>query len=221
MKLSETFVSSRRNAAILGAFAIVTTLAIVLTFALTEQRIEQQKQAKLLEVIFEVVEADMISNAMQHNCMVLPTAAATGNKTGLKAYRGLNAQQQLTALAVQSVAPNGYSGDIRFLVGLAQDLKTVTGVRVLEHQETPGLGDKIDVRISDWILDFAGQSVTPDNQMMWTVRKEGGQFDAFTGATITPRALTQAIYRTVRYVQAEAALFRSAPNTCNSQEPNT
>ena len=208
------FLNSRRNAGILAIFALVTTLAIALTFTLTKDTIAEQKQAKLLAVIFDVVNRDMITNDIQDNCLVLPEDAALGNKTGLKAYRGYNDAGELTSIALQSIAPNGYSGDIRFLVGLASDFSTITGVRVLEHQETPGLGDKIDLRISDWILDFTNTNATIDNAKAWTVTKEGGQFDAFTGATITPRALVQAIHKTAIFAQDNADFLRTADNVC-------
>ncbi len=206
--------NSRRNAGILAVFAVVTTLAIALTFTLTKETIAEQKQAKLLAVIFDVVDQTQIVNDIQHNCIVLPDVAALGNKTDLKAYRGYSDSGALTGIAIQSVAPNGYSGDIRFLVGLASDFSTITGVRVLEHQETPGLGDKIDLRISDWILDFTNTSATAENSKTWTVTKEGGQFDAFTGATITPRALVQAIHKTAMYAQNNADYLLAADNVC-------
>jgi electron transport complex protein RnfG len=208
------FLNSRRNAGILAIFALVTTLAIALTFTLTKDTIAEQKQAKLLAVIFDVVNRDKIANDIQDNCLVLPDVAALGNKTDLKAYRGYNEAGKLTSVAMQSVAPNGYSGDIRFLVGLASDFSTITGVRVLEHQETPGLGDKIDLRISDWILDFTNTTATTENVKAWAVKKEGGQFDAFTGATITPRALVQAIHKTALYAQNNAEFIRTATNVC-------
>lgn len=206
--------NSRRNAGILAVFAVVTTLAIALTFTLTKETIAEQKQAKLLAVIFDVVDQTQIVNDIQYNCIVLPDVAALGNKTDLKAYRGYSDSGALTGIAIQSVAPNGYSGDIRFLVGLASDFSTITGVRVLEHQETPGLGDKIDLRISDWILDFTNTSATAENSKTWTVTKEGGQFDAFTGATITPRALVQAIHKTAMYAQNNADYLLAADNVC-------
>ncbi|WP_438879367.1 RnfABCDGE type electron transport complex subunit G, partial [Bacillus cereus group sp. Bce036] len=90
-------------------------------------------------------------------------------------------------------------GAIKIIVGIDQQ-GNILGTRVLSHQETPGLGDKIDLRISDWILSFTGRQVNDDNQRQWQVRKDGGQFDQFTGATITPRAVVKAVKQTVEYV---------------------
>lgn len=96
----------------------------------------------------------------------------------------------------ESTAPNGYSGKIRLLVGIDRDGR-VTGVRVVSHKETPGLGDYIDIGKSDWIKGFDGQSLErPD---AWRVRKDGGQFDYMAGATITPRAVVAAVARTLAF----------------------
>lgn len=84
----------------------------------------------------------------------------------------------------------GYNGDIALLVGIAPDRKTLLGVRVLNHKETPGLGDKIEARISPWILNFQGKSL---ENTRFAVKKDGGDFDSFTGATITPRAVVNQV----------------------------
>ena len=118
-------------------------------------------------------------------------------------------------MAIETVAPDGYSGDIRMIVGIAgNDLRTVTGVRVLSHKETPGLGDKIDLRIDDWILSFDGQVFNRDQITNWAVKKDGGQFDAFTGATITPRAVINAVTQALLYVQTHQQEIIKATNQC-------
>ena len=102
------------------------------------------------------------------------------------------------------------------IVGIANN-GTVLGLRVLAHQETPGLGDKIDLRISNWVLGFNGQQVTADNQDDWKVRKDGGQFDQFTGATITPRAVVLAVKKAVEYVNQHQQQLHNQPNPCEGQ----
>ena len=104
-----------------------------------------------------------------------------------------------SAIAIEAIAPDGYNGAIKIIVGI-QDNGTITGTRVLSHQETPGLGDKIDLRVTDWILSFTGKAVNDENISAWKVRKDGGQFDQFTGATITPRAVVKAVKHAVTYV---------------------
>lgn len=108
---------------------------------------------------------------------------------------------QARFLIYPAIARDGYSGDIKYILGVSVDTDTVAGARVLAHKETPGLGDGIDLRKSDWILSFAGKRLGQPLENQWTVKKEGGAFDGFTGATITPRALTQSIANTLRLHQ--------------------
>ena len=206
--------NTQKNALILGIFALCVAGLITLTYVGTKDRIKAQEQAKLLSVIGDVVPSTYYDNDIQHDCIALPVVQALGNTSQLKAYRG-RFGSEMTALAIESVAPNGYSGAIRFIVGLAgEEFTTVTGVRVLQHMETPGLGDKIDERVSPWVFDFDNQVITPERQSQWTVKKDGGQFDAFTGATITPRALTQAIANTALYVQQNLTQIARSTNQC-------
>ena len=93
---------------------------------------------------------------------------------------------------------NGYSGDIFLLVGIRED-GTISGVRVLQHTETPGLGDKIDIGVSDWILSFDGRSLENPPPSRWRVVKDGGDFDQFVGATVTPRALVAGVSRALEF----------------------
>jgi electron transport complex protein RnfG len=208
--------STKRNSLILSGFAVAVTVLITLTFLGTKDVIRAQEQAKLLSVISDVVPQASYNNDIQHNCVALPSVEALGNTPNLKAYRGL-LDGQMHAIAIESVAPNGYSGAIRFIIGLSgEDFTTVTGVRVLQHMETPGLGDKIDERISPWIYDFTGQAITPELRDLWQVKRDGGQFDAFTGATITPRALVNAVANTALYIQQNREQLSRATNLCDT-----
>jgi electron transport complex protein RnfG len=107
----------------------------------------------------------------------------------------------VVAVILPVTAPDGYSGTIELIVGVNRD-GTVAGVRALQHRETPGLGDKVDVKKSDWVLDFNGHSLGQPPEEQWTVKKDGGVFDTFTGATITPRAVTAAVKRGLLYFDA-------------------
>jgi electron transport complex protein RnfG len=104
------------------------------------------------------------------------------------------------AAILAPVAPDGYNGAIHLLVGLTAD-GTITGVRVLSHSETPGLGDRIERAKSDWILQFDGKSLAKPPPEKWAVVKDGGVFDALTGATITPRAVVKALRNTLLYFE--------------------
>jgi len=114
------------------------------------------------------------------------------------------------AAVLESVAPDGYSGSIRLLVGVTPDGRLL-GVRVLQHQETPGLGDAIEERRSDWIRSFDGRSLGRPPMARWKVRKDGGDFDQLTGATVTPRAVVAAVRNTLLFVERQGpALFAPA-----------
>lgn len=115
------------------------------------------------------------------------------------------------AAAVESSAPDGYSGAIHLLIGTDFHGK-VLGVRVTEHHETPGLGDKIDLRVSDWITRFTGRTVQGVDDRQWAVKKDGGDYDQFTGATITPRAVVNATKRTALFMQTIPARLTTLPN---------
>lgn len=255
--------SLAKNGLMLGAFAVVTTALIALTFFGTQDKIEQQKQQKLLSVLNEVVPSEFHDNALYANCTEVNTPEL-GIKKAHKVYRAtLNGEP--SALVLEATAPDGYSGDIDIVVGVKVDthigidkqqsmqndsrssesenlntsalpltdmaeldgsasemntpeIKTtnmrVLGVRVIEHKETPGLGDKIELAVSNWITNFSGKSFSPDNLAPWQVKKDGGEFDQFTGATITPRAVVTAVREALLYAQANQSALFSAPNTC-------
>lgn len=109
------------------------------------------------------------------------------------------------AYLVEHIYPNGYNGDIRLLTGITIEQKLL-GVRVVTHKETPGLGDKIETRKSDWIKQFAGLSLASPSQKDWKVKRDGGVFEAFTGATITPRAIVTASYQVLELFSKQGLL---------------
>lgn len=201
-----------KNGLILAAFAVVTTMLIALTFSGTEQTIISQQQKKLQGILSAIVPAQLHDNDMRTNCTTVTSQEFLGSSENQTIYRATKNSQDV-ALALETIAPDGYSGKIKLVVGIDATGK-VTGVRVLEHKETPGLGDKIDIRISDWITSFDGQVLTEENASTWAVRKDGGQFDQFTGATITPRAVVNAVKKSVEYVQAHQQDIFSAANQC-------
>jgi len=116
---------------------------------------------------------------------------------------------QPVAFIVPGVAPDGYNGDISLIVGIKVD-GTITGVRSIAHGETPGLGDKVDVAKSDWILGFNGRSLRNPTAEGWAVKKDGGEFDQFTGATITPRAVVNQVLAVLHYFDEDQQRLISA-----------
>ncbi|NOH72585.1 electron transport complex subunit RsxG [Vibrio pectenicida] len=201
----------RKNGAVLALFACASTGVVALTHYLTKEQISQQEQAQLLSVLNQVIPEDMHDNNLYQSC-TLVNHPELGTDADMPVYLATK-DGQPTALAIEAIAPDGYSGAIKIIVGVQQD-GTILGTRVLNHQETPGLGDKIDLRITNWILSFSGKKVTPENDSQWKVRKDGGQFDQFTGATITPRAVVKAVKKSVQFVNDHGDEIRNQPHNC-------
>ncbi|MDF2153867.1 electron transport complex subunit RsxG [Vibrio sp. CAU 1672] len=205
----------RKNGLTLAMFACATTGLVALTQYLTKDQIQRQEQAQLLSVLNQVIPENMHDNALFNAC-TLVTAPELGTNQAMPAYlASLNGQP--TAIAIESIAPDGYNGEIK-LITAVDNRGHILGTRVLTHQETPGLGDKIDLRVTDWILSFSGKQVTEQNEHNWKVRKDGGDFDQFTGATITPRAVVKAVKNTVSYVNTAREQILNQPLNCAGGE---
>ena len=123
--------------------------------------------------------------------------ASLGTDQPVTVYRARKDGRPI-AVVLTAIAPDGYSGRIKLLIGILFD-GTVVGVRVVSHHETPGLGDAIEVERSDWIIRFSGRSLRNPPAEHWKVKRDGGVFDQFTGATITPRAVVNAVHRALVY----------------------
>ncbi|WP_440904219.1 electron transport complex subunit RsxG [Catenovulum sp. SX2] len=195
---------------ILAAFALVTTGLVALTHLLTKDTIAQAQENAIQQTINQLVPADMYNNAIAQDCIVKQDV----NGENIRVFRA-RFDDQPVAVVLESIAPNGYNGRIDLLVAIDTEQK-ILGVRTVKHTETPGLGDKIEIKKSNWITYFAGLSVTEDNQKNWAVRNDGGMFDAFTGATITPRAVVGAVKNTLVWAQ-EQNLFAQG-QTCGEKQ---
>lgn len=174
------------QALLLGGFTFVATALLVLGNIATNDAIEERMREDLRASLSQVVPAELHDNDLLES----PLAFEDAGGRPMTIYRGTKGLR-VKALAWELVA-NGYAGDIRIILGLAAD-GSILGVRVLAHAETPGLGDKIEAQRSDWILGFSGLSLDNPPRGQWKVRKDGGQFDSFSGATITPRGVVAAI----------------------------
>jgi electron transport complex protein RnfG len=197
------------TAAVMAVFTIVFTVVLVSTYFSTRAPIaESERQAKL-ELFQQVLPASLHDNDLLQDAVAIPAGGELGNRTETRAYRArLNGQP--SAVILESTAPDGYSGDIKLLVGLRME-GTITGVRVLAHKETPGLGDYIETAHGNWILNFDGQSLAKTADANWKVKKDGGSFDYMAGATITPRAVVKAVHKTLHYWQAHRDELFAAP----------
>lgn len=163
---------------------------------------EHQQQAQLLQ-LNSIVPPDRYDNALSEDRIEV-TEPSLDLKNPVTIYRARNQQQPVASLLTVT-APNGYSGDIKLLVGIWADGK-VAGVRVLAHKETPGLGDYIETKRSPWIHQFDNKSLNDPSPERWKVKKDGGIFTYNTGATITPRAITSAVARTLSWVKDHQAM---------------
>lgn len=204
--------SMARHAAILGGFTLVCTAAIVLVQQLTAPRIRAEQDAAFGRLLGEVLPLSAYNNNIARDCTLVAAADVFGRSSAVTVYRARQ-DGAPAALVFSATAPDGYSGDIDLLIALYPDQR-IAGVRVTAHQETPGLGDKIERRKDDWIDQFRGLSLSQPAEAKWTVRKDGGDFDGFTGATITPRAVIHALRRVQQYHLAQRDALYAAPNHC-------
>ena len=191
----------RRGAIALGTFALVTAGSVGAIRALTAERISHNAQVyqhqQLQKVLPPALDTVTIEQILA-GAFNLPDAQTLGHRQPTQGFAISNSDISVVILPV--ITREGYNGEIRLWVSINSDGQ-ITGVRVSEHQETPGLGDKIERRRSDWITHFNGLSLDSMHTQGWAVKQDGGQFDAFTGATITPRAVIDAVYQALVYAQ--------------------
>lgn len=189
----------KRHGLTLAIFAACTTGLTAVVYHLTANTIAQQAALEKQKLLDQVIPQALYNNQLTDDCYIL-TDNALGNDKPHKLYVA-RFDGKPVAGALESTAPDGYSGAIELLVGADFNGK-VLGVRVTTHKETPGLGDKIETRISDWIYSLSNKFITNEHDPHWAVKKDGGDFDQFTGATITPRAVVNASKRTAWLMQS-------------------
>lgn len=189
-----------RNSMILGLFAVATVGMIAVTQQTTAERISEAQRRVQLSALNEIVPHDQHDNDLLTDSFSVQDRQYLSLSAPADAYRARQGER-VSAVILPVVAPDGYSGRIDLLVGIRAD-GTIAGVRSVSHRETPGLGDKIETAKSQWILSFNGKSLSMPIPEQWAVKKDGGQFDQFTGATITPRAVVKAVYQALTYFDA-------------------
>ncbi|MDX1590099.1 MAG: electron transport complex subunit RsxG [Oleiphilaceae bacterium] len=193
------------NAFGLALFALFTAGLIALTQSATQERIQQQQREARAGALREILPSEQHDNALLEDRFTLPDDPRLGHKAPAEGWRARR-DGRVTAVLMPVIAPEGYSGDIHLLVGIDRDGELL-GVRVTQHQETPGLGDRIETRKSDWIHDFRGRSLGDPPREGWRVAPDGGEFDAFSGATITPRAVVRAVRRALEVFREHRSLM--------------
>ena len=208
------------NSIVLALFALVTSLILATTNELTYERIEQSEREAAQRALLEIIPLERHDNDMLMDVQPVPEQywAALGLKKGGNIHIARDQGQPVAAI-IPAVTPDGYSGAISMIIGVNFN-GSVAGVRVVDHRETPGLGDKVDLKKSDWILSFNGKSLVNPQTSGWTVKKEGGDYDQFTGATITPRAVVKQVLKTLQYFEddRERLLQSAAANAARENE---
>jgi electron transport complex protein RnfG len=205
-----------RNAALLAAFAIVCTASVAIINLLTKPVIEQQQQKALLKTLNQLIPENSYDNDIFASCFTVKDDQLLGKGQTQPVFVATQDNQPV-ALMLESTTFLGYGGEIDLAIGIHKDGR-LAGVRVLHHTETPGLGDKIQSNKSDWLLSFTGKEYQMSHPQHWEVKKNGGDFDAFTGATITPRAVVFAVKDALIYFSENKESLFNHPATCGENQ---
>ena len=206
--MSASSAANQRNALILF-FVVLLGLAILAPInSVTREIVIKREEEEKMRVISQILPADLYNNRLLRDSVkVPPDQVLLHTRNHTLAYRArLNGEP--SAVVLEMVAPDGYSGNI-FLIVAVKENGAVTGVRVLNHNETPGLGDYIEIVKSNWIKIFGGRSLANTSDAQWEVRKGSGRFDFVTRATVSARAIVHAVHRALEYYKAhKEELFR-------------
>jgi electron transport complex protein RnfG len=189
-----------KTGATLALIAAICTALVAATFQATHERIAANEKALLEQALQPALSGVFYDSGVSESRIVVqPPHDLPGNDPAV-IYRVFADEEPVAALFAVT-ARDGFSGPIRILVGIEVD-GAISGVRILQHRETPGLGDKIESSRSDWVFQFDGRSMGAPPASGWAIRGDGGEFDQLTGASITPRAVIKAIRETLIYFDA-------------------
>ena len=180
-------------------FSLVASAALSVSYFLTKTPIEESDARAKRMFLNQVVPSNLYDNNLVEDTISVEPNPLIGNKKNIDIYRAKK-NNQVIAVIIETIAPDGYSGEIKTLVGVDQKDK-ILGVRVITHKETPGLGDYIEVDKSHWIKNFNLKSLDKMGEKEWAVKKDGGDFDYVSGATITSRAVIKSTYKSLLYVK--------------------
>ncbi|MBE9561254.1 MAG: electron transport complex subunit RsxG [Proteobacteria bacterium] len=184
-----------KTASILTVFAVLGGGLVAFSYQATVEQIKTNEREALLRTLTVLVPTSTYDNDLFSDIKKMPSELGIDNS--LTIHRARKSGQPIAAILTPS-ATDGYNGRINMLIAINY-AGTLIGVRVVSHQETPGLGDKVDRRRSEWILGFNGRSLLDPADSGWKVKRDGGVFDQFTGATITPRAVVRTVHKTLQF----------------------
>lgn len=188
------------QAGVLGGFALMAAVLLGIADLATRGVIQTRLEEDLKASLEEVVPAEYYDNNLLGDVVTVSSSDANIGAAETEVYLAKK-QGEVNAVCFKFVAPDGYAGPISLVMGVDKNGE-ILGVRVIAHVETPGLGDKIEVSKSKWVLSFNGKSLNNLTVEQWAVKKDGGVFDQFAGATITPRKVVQAIKRGLEFYKA-------------------
>jgi electron transport complex protein RnfG len=198
-------------------FTLIGTLVLAFTYLQTKDSIAKSEQEEKLKLISQLVPRSSFDNDIVSDTVALSPDLLLGTTSPVFAYRARKDGNPV-AVAMEVIAPDGYSGRIDLLVAIKAD-GALAGVRVVTHKETPGLGDYIDIAKGNWITGFDGKALLAGKDADWQVKKDGGQFDYMAGATITPRAVVKAVHHALQYFALHRdELFAAAVSATATQE---
>lgn len=189
---------------LVACIAAASALLVTASWEFSRDRIAANERARLLASLSSVLAPGLLDRDLDPVLISVSDEALLGTDEPVDVFVPMDAMTPLAAVFA-SVAPDGYNAPIELLIGIDIDSGAITGVRVVNHRETPGLGDRIDIAKSDWILQFDGKSLDDPDAAGWAVRKDDGEFDSMTGATVTPRAVIRAVRNTLLYFDANRA----------------
>lgn len=196
----------------LAIFALVSVLLVATINSLTKPKILENQAKMLLQALNEVLPAKHFDNDLATSKKVL-SPTETGFTQNTPVYLASKQGKPIAAI-FEVTTLKGYSGAITLLIGIRAGSHSILGVRVVKHKETPGLGDKMEIKKSDWALNFNDKSLGNPELTGWKVKKDGGEFNQFTGATITPRAIVNAVRSTLLFAQHNMeSLFQQNSNS--------
>lgn len=190
-------------------FTVIGTTVLAFTYSQTKATIAHSEEQERLALIAQILPPGIADNDLIHDTLQISPDPLLGTTDDTVAYRArLNGE--VTAVVLQAVAPDGYAGRIDLILAIRSNGQ-ISGVRVVTHHETPGLGDYIELAKSPWIKGFDGKSQQDYTDADWKVKKDGGKFDFMAGATITPRAVVKAVHKALQYfAQNRATLLAPA-----------
>lgn len=195
--MNETARSALVNGAMLALVAVLGVALLAGVERATGERIAAQEARVVRERLAQVLPPQAYDNDPRADSFAVSDPALPGP---VRVYPA-RLRDRPVAAVLEVHTQEGYNGEIVLLVGVWRD-GSISGVRVTRHRETPGLGDPIEARRSDWIEGFRGRSLADPGRGGWAVRKDGGEFDQFTGATVTPRAVVGAVRAALEWSEA-------------------